>query len=143
MSTEAAEEKLEALRKQRAALAEQAEQAEQGPIEQQIEAEQRALDDDKRFLEAQEKYGPKRVRIVRTAEGAVILKRPPGSAYKRYMDSEGATTDSALVFVKSALVYPSRDAFDALLEEQHGILPICTKHAAELAGFVFSEVQKK
>lgn len=97
-----------------------------------------SLDKDARaFLEAAEKeLGElgRKLALVITAEGPVILKRPHRANVSKFLDAERATSATMLALVKSCVIYPDKDAFDRLLDEQPAALTILASEALTLAG---------
>lgn len=88
-------------------------------------------------LEAAEKeHGElgRKVALVMTAEGPVVIKRPHRANVAKFLDSERATSATMEALVRSCLVYPGRDEFARLLDEQPAALTIIASEALTLAG---------
>lgn len=138
--------KLEALRAERAALADTAKARAEPSDDEIIAQEERMLAEDRAFDEAQTKYGAKQVRMVRYDDSipAVIVRRPHVSAYRKFQDADEASTEVAGEFVRSCLVYPAGgQAFERLLEQAPAILQKTVIAACELAGHRRKEVAGK
>jgi hypothetical protein len=91
----------------------------------------------KTALEAAEKeHGElgRKIALVITAEGPVIIKRPHRATVSKFLDAERATSATMLALVKSCIVYPGKDEFDRLLDEQPAALTILASEALTLAG---------
>jgi hypothetical protein len=86
-------------------------------------------------LEAAEKeHGERRVALVMTDEGAVIVRRPHRLNVQKFMDAEKITSAAMMALVKSCVVYPDKDGFERLLDEQPAALAPITNVALGLAG---------
>lgn len=116
--------------------------------EAEVNAETRALElevaDAEAIDKAETELGVegKQIAIVRTDLGCVIIKRPTGAAYQRFVDSDLKTKD-AEAFVKSCRVHPEQLGFARILSERPGVLSTLADKAVELAGFKRKEVQGK
>lgn len=94
------------------------------------------LDKDTRAaLESAEKeHGDRRVALVMTDEGPVIIRRPHRLNVQKFMDAEKITSAVMTALVKSCVVHPDRDAFERLLDEQPAALAPIANAALALAG---------
>lgn len=129
--------KLDALRAERAALADAAAARLEPSVDEQIAIEERLLVEDQALADAVAKFGPRAVSMVRMENGtsAVILRKPHISAYRKYQDAGDATTENTGEFVRSCLIYPSGGAaFERLVEQTPALLAACARACAELAG---------
>lgn len=75
----------------------------------------------------------------------VVFRKPKGTDYKyfRKLAHNPATVSDAQEWLaRATVVYPSREAFDALLEDYPGIPEIAAKPLGELAGFAVEEAEK-
>jgi hypothetical protein len=111
----------------------------------QIEAEERGLADDKAIAEAEEKYGPigKKIAVVPTDLGAVIVKKPHHVLFKRFQDSQEATHEEFEKLIRPCVVYPDRARFDTLLEELPASTIRIANACAVLAGVKMKEATGK
>lgn len=79
-----------------------------------------------------------KIGVVEVEDGAVIVfRRPTRAEYDSWMDMGGAQAGSAArrQLAEDTLVYPSRDAFYAILDEYPALLNgACTNAILELAG---------
>lgn len=86
-------------------------------------------------LEAAEKeHGERRVALVLTEEGAVIVRRPHRLNVQKFMDAEKITSTVMTALVKSCVVHPDKDAFERILDEQPAALAPIANAALTLAG---------
>ncbi len=142
MTTDA-QAKLDALREQRAALAEQAAARLEPSIDEQIALEERALLDDQKFADAQIQHGARAVKLIRTEAGGIIVRRPHISAFRKFQDTGNLNSDATEEFVKSCLLHPSKPEFDKYLREAPGALVKIASVCVELAGFRSDEQRSK
>jgi hypothetical protein len=139
------------LQKRREAARERLRAAEQRRLElaaseqrlSQVEAEERAADDEAAIADAEQEHGIKRIGVVRTDFGCVIVKRPNPVIYKRFRDRGEHNTEALEKLVRSCLVYPSASRFDKVLEEVPAALDRAATSIIELAGFRAKEVSGK
>lgn len=140
------EAELKALRAERAAIAaaRRAREAERSTGEQ-IVAERLALADDQAIDKAEAEHGPigKRIALVRTDLGTVILKRAHPHIFKRYSDKGSIKSTDLEALVRPSLVYPEVGKFDAILEDLPATLMRCADAIAVLAGVRTEELQGK
>jgi hypothetical protein len=142
-TTEDAQARLDAIRAERAALAEAAAARLEPTVEEQIAAEERGLADDKRFAELQQEYGARSVKLIRTSAGAIVVRRPHIAAFRKFQDTGNLNSDATEEFVKSCLLHPSKPEFDKFMREQPGALVKIASVCVELAGFRSEELGKK
>lgn len=95
-----------------------------------------SLDDKTRdaLAAAEKEHGEKRVALVMTAEGAVILRRPHRNNVSKFMDAEKINSAVMTALVKSCVIHPDKDAFERLLDEQPAALAPIANAALVLAG---------
>jgi hypothetical protein len=145
MSTEL-EQKLSELRAKRAALAEErAKQEAERALVEQIEAEERALRDDEAIAAAEAEHGPvgKRIAVVHTDLGVIIVKRPNPLIFRRFQDKGTTKTEDFDQLVRPCLVYPSKTEFDRILEELPATLIRAANAVCALAGVRHDEISGK
>ena len=112
-----------------------------------LEAEERALANERAIAAAEAEHGrirDGRIGVIETRMGVVIVKRPKNTHYSRFMrgDAKKARED-ADALVRHCLVYPSLVAFDAILEEQPGVIDPLATVCVHLAGLGAQEVSGK
>lgn len=105
--------------------------------------EERRIAELEAFDAAQTQYGARKVLMVSTDDGAVIVRRPHHAAFRKFMDKGEVTSTSQEELALSCLVYPSKPEFDKLLRAQTGALIRITNACVELAGFRADEVKTK
>jgi len=110
-----------------------------------LAAEKQGLLDDEALEQAELEHGPvgKKIAVVQTELGAVIVKRPHAAIYKRYQDRGQTKTKDIDQFVRTCIVYPSKTRFDEILEEQPATLLRVADACVMLAGFRAEEVSAK
>jgi len=138
------------LRAKRAAVADKrARFAEQVAKAERLEAERRAVADEEAIARLEEEHGPldKAIAVVYTDLGAVVVRRAKPPAYKRF--NEHITRENAKPFelseqlVFACLLYPTREAFGAMVEAQPFTLIRCANAISTLAGVRAQEVAGK
>ena len=119
-----------------------------------IERRKRDLLDEEAVAAAEEKHGRsieygermvdgRKIAIVRTDLGVVIVKRPNHVIFKRFQDSGEANSEEFERLVRPCLVHPDSATFDRYLEEQPGILGRVAGAVATLAGIRMKELSGK
>jgi hypothetical protein len=138
--------KLRELREQRAAVeARRAQRQEAAQGAEALAREERALRDATAIEAAEEEHGPlgRKIAAIDTDLGVVIVKRPNHIAFKRFQDSESATTVEFEKLVRPCLVHPASAEFDRMLEEHPAILTRVANQVVVLAGVRLKEVAGK
>lgn len=119
-----------------------------------LEREKRALRDEVALRAAEETHGQaleygsgpaegRKLAVVRTDVGAVIVKRPHHVLFKRFQDSGEANAEEFDKLVRPCLVHPDGATFDRYLEEQPAILGRVAGAVAVLAGIRVKELAGK
>lgn len=110
-----------------------------------LEREERALADAEALNAAELQYGPegKRIRAIETPMGLIIVKRAGNASFRRFMDSNKATTDEAERLVRPCVVHPSRTEFDAILDEYPALWIRLAGAITRLAGHRAEELAEK
>ncbi len=88
-------------------------------------------------LEAAEKeYGElgKKVAVVVTAEGAIIVKRPHRANVSKFIDSEKMGSAAMEALVRSCVIHPPKAELQRILDEQPAALAVIASEALTLAG---------
>ncbi len=134
---EAARERIRAAERKRSEIAEAAATLDE------VESLERNAADEEAIAEAEAEHGLKRIAIIRTDFGCVIVKRPNPLIYKRLRDRGEAKTQDLEKLVRSCLVYPDGSALDRLLDEVPATLDRAANAVVELAGFRAKEVSGK
>jgi transcription initiation factor TFIIIB Brf1 subunit/transcription initiation factor TFIIB len=97
-------------------------------------------------LEALEKeHGAvgKEIDIVQSDVGAVIVKRPTMTTYRRFQDSGKVETKDFEQLVRPCILYPSRAEFDQLVDQRPMLLAHCADACISLAGLRADQIRKK
>lgn len=135
------ETRLALARAKRAAAAAAREEAKRpGVLKAELEREERALVDDDAIARLEDEHGPigRAIEVIRTELGAVIVKRAPPVAFKRFQDLMARENPKQYELceqlVAPCLLHPARAAFDLMLAEQPHILIRCANKVSELAG---------
>jgi hypothetical protein len=134
---------LDEIRARRAALADAAAKRQEPTDAELLERERKALADDEAYEAAQREFGARAVRIVRTDEGAVVVRRPHIAAFRKFQDNGEFTSDVTEEFVRASLVYPSKPELEKILRLQPAALTRIASVCVELAGFRASELKAK
>jgi hypothetical protein len=108
-----------------------------------VEAEERDAADEEAIALAEEAHGPKRIAVVRTDSGCVIVKRPNPVIYKRFRDRGEAKTVDLEKLVRACLVHPDGNGLDRILDDVPAALDRAANAIVELAGFRAKEVSGK
>lgn len=72
----------------------------------------------------------------------VVLRKPTRAEYKRFRamsHNPAQVAEAQEILARSTVVYPSKEAFDALLEDWPGIPEACGKAFTELSGIAHQE----
>lgn len=140
------EQRLAELRAKRKHLDDAAEQrgAERRLLDE-IESEERAIRDREALAKAEVEHGPvgRKLAVVRSAVGDVIVKRSNPLHFRRFQDSGKTTTDELERLVRPCLVYPDAPTFDRWLDEQPALMLRCADAICVLAGVRAKEVEGK
>jgi hypothetical protein len=149
------EKQLAEIRAKRAELeAKKAAREESEDISTQIARESRELRDAQALEDAEQKYGRaveyglgpadgRKLAVVHTDLGDVIVKRANHVLFKRFQDSGEATAQEFDKLVRPCLVHPDSTTFDRFLEEQPAILARVAGAVALLAGVRMKELSGK
>ena len=110
-----------------------------------LEREERALADAEALAKAEAEHGPvgKKIRVVSTPSGSIILKRAGNAAFRRFMDAPKASVDEAERLVKPCVVYPSRADFERITDEYPALWIRLAGALTILAGHKAEELQEK
>jgi len=88
-------------------------------------------------------HGVKEVRRVDTEDGGMlVVKRPAPVAFKRFQQSKAAVDDCD-AFVRTCLVYPSKEAYNGLTSKYPAKIVEAANVASELAGIRRKEASGK
>ena len=93
--------------------------------------------------DAEADHDPRKIRVVESGLGVVIVRRPNPLLYKRFRDKGEAKTNELEKLVRGCLLYPTAAGFDRILEEEPGTLDRCATAVIELAGFRLKEASGK
>jgi hypothetical protein len=111
----------------------------------QVEAEELKAETAEAVNEAEKKHGRlgKKIRLVETDIGPIIVKRPTEAAYKAFLDKGEGTTEDLDMLVRPCLVYPDGGKFDRIIREQAATLPRVADAVCVLAGYRKQDVAGK
>lgn len=107
----AAEAELAELDEQATAKAETAEKLRK------LEAAEREIADRKVVAAAEDEHGADKIAVIPTADGVVIVKRPPLMHYRKFANKTDPGLDDATQLALLCLVHPQRPAFTELVEK--------------------------
>jgi predicted HTH domain antitoxin len=83
---------------------------------------------------AEKEHGDKKIAVILTGEGIVIVKRPARIVVKAFLDAGKVSLEEMEKIARLSLVYPSKEAFARILEEQPAAVTIIANEALVLAG---------
>lgn len=99
---------------------------------------------DTQIDELREKHGD--IRVIGTMLGDCVFATPTRPNCKRFssmLSDDKRKADAVEFLVRSCVVHPSREEFEAMLDEKPGILWTCAPPVQELAGFSSEPEVKK
>lgn len=144
------EEKLAAARARRTKLAAEREQKNAAKVlESALAAEEQGIVDDEAIAKIDDEHGPegREFKVLRTDLGAVVVKRAPGPAFKKFQDLKARPnhkeTELCEQLARPCVIHPSKERFDEMLREQPYIATRCADAIAVLAGVRAEEVSEK
>lgn len=110
-----------------------------------VETAEREAKDAEAIATAEAKHGRqgKKIAVILTDMGAVIVKRPHHVAYKAFTDLEEIKSADLDKLIRPCVVYPDASALDKILEELPGTLNRCADAVCYLAGARKGELAKK
>jgi hypothetical protein len=73
----------------------------------------------------------------------VIVKRPHPAALTKFLELANMTSEEQNMLVSPCVVYPSKSAFQSLIEELPGVLGSCTVAVCKLGGVQRTELAGK
>ena len=76
----------------------------------------------------------KRIVVLETPDGLVVVKRPTITKFKGFQDTETKTLDVQEGLVRDCLLYPDQRAWNALVDAQPGIVMRAANAVVFLAG---------
>ena len=114
-------------------------------LDQQIETEQRALDDELLIERFETEVGPVGVKIavLQSTVGVVVLKRPHRTVFKRFADKQSLKTEDLENLVNPCLLHPSKTEFNTMLDDQPALLMRAANACSGLAGIRVEEIDSK
>lgn len=138
--------RLAAARNTRTALEQaKADRDEKTAIEELVEQEERAARDAEALDKAETTIGKlgKKIALVQTDMGAIIVKRPNAVLFKRFVDTSSLKTDDLDKLVRPCLVHPPVAEFDRILDELPATLMRVANAVTALAGVRTEEAAGK
>lgn len=120
-----------------------AERAAAGAKERKLAATLLEVADKKAIAAAEAEHGAGKFAVIRTVAGAVIVKRPNHMHYRRFINLKEPSSDDATRLVLTCLVYPSKAAFEALIEELPAVPVLAAGAVVDLAAGRAGEVAGK
>lgn len=122
-------------------------EAKRATITEQTELErlQRELEDEPHIQEAIDTHGAigDGIAILRTRMGAIVVKRPAQSAWRRFSDGKAITGQESRTLVAACRVYPSMARVDEIVDAYPAALEQVAGLACELAAAGSKEVAAK
>lgn len=139
-------ERLAKVRAERAALAAAKAKADaERALEAELEAEERAFNDEQAIAAAEAEHGPvgKKIAVVHTDLGAIIVKRSNPVLFRRFQDAGATKIKDLDTLVRPCRVYPDEAAFDRIMDELPATLARVASAVCELAGVRSQDVGGK
>jgi hypothetical protein len=135
---------IEQLRAKREALAAaRLARAEAAAPDEKLAAERLALADEEAMDQAEAEHGKRRVALVQTDLGAVIVKRPHPAIFKRFQDRGKTNTDALADLIRPCLLHPTLTGFERICEELPATLTRVADAITVLAGFRSDDISGK
>lgn len=107
-----------------------------------LQAKQR-LEDEQAIDAAEREHGVRRIAVVETEGGAVIVKRPHANTFRKFQD-KGTTDSQALeTLVRPCLVHPTLARFESICAEEPAVLLRVANAVSRLAGVRAEELSGK
>lgn len=76
----------------------------------------------------------KKIAYAKTEKGLIVVKRAPGVVWHRWKNSKMRDADDE-EFVRRCLIHPSEDEFDAIIDEECGVIQTLILLLTKLYGF--------
>lgn len=132
------------LRAKRAAIAERR-RARENEEAQQITEETQALADDEAIERAEIEFGPvgKKIGVVKTALGAIVLRQSHPLKFKRYQDKGSSEYDDLDLLVRPCVLHPTIARFNEIMQELPFTMTRCANMVSVLAGVRVEELKGK
>ena len=139
------ERRAKAKERKRAATAKREAMRAERELPEAVEAEEIAALDEEAIADAEAEHGGvgKKILVVHTDLGCVILKRPGPAHYKKFRDKGDGDTVAFERLVRPSIVYPDAVKVDLIFDQLAGVLDRCANAVVELAGFRAREVSGK
>jgi hypothetical protein len=140
------DQKLSELRSKRAALeAAREKRALEAELAEETLREERALADAEAIDAAEREHGlvGKRIMVIQTELGAVIVKRAHANTFRKFMDGGKHSTADLEKLIRPCLVHPPLEQFEAIIKEQPFTLNRVSDAIATLAGVRAEDVSGK
>lgn len=128
---EALEAELESLRARKREAAKSLEIPE--TLEEQVERARIEAKGEEELAKAVAKHGRKRVGVVRSYTGFVVLKRPNHIKWRQFQDNAEVTMETIESLVRDCVTYPNAARLDSMFEEIPDLVQKCGHVVVELA----------
>lgn len=140
-----AKSKLAALRARRAELEAERSALETPTEDEQLVAEQRAVDDAAAINRAIQQHGRPGIKweIIETDLGKVLITRCSAMRYKKFQDVGEYSVEKCEQLIRPNIIYPETSVLNAMLAEQPIIAVRCANALGRMAGVRRDDVEKK
>jgi hypothetical protein len=87
----------------------------------------------------------RKIAVVETSEGSVIVKRAPAALFHRFQEqiAKEVSILECQKLVRPCVVFPSMAEFEILIAEQPAVINACVNEIQRLAGVRMGEVREK
>lgn len=117
--------------------------AEQADVARRLEEAKQAVFDEEALAKAEQEHGVRRIAVVRTELGAVIVKRPHANTFRKFLDSGKTDTDTLEKLVRPCLVHPQLEGFEKIVAELPAVLGQVALAIGRLAGIRAEDIGGK
>jgi len=104
---------------------------------------ERALRDEEAVDAAEQEHGAKKIAVVQTDLGVVIVKRPHVATFRKFQDKGSTDSESLEKLVRPCLVYPKLPEFELICSELPATLLRVANAVTMLAGVRTEELAGK
>lgn len=140
-----AEAEIAALRAKRAEIASRRQQREdKSALAEQLEQERSELELEEAVDRFEQEFGPvgRKIAVVKTQLGAIILRQSSELKFKRFQDKGTMQRDDVEALVRPCVLYPDMSRFNEIMHDLPATWFRCANQIAVLAGVRIEELQK-
>ena len=135
--------RLAAAKAAKAALAAESEISEDDALAEELAIEEQKLADETAINALRLQYGAKKIAIVQTDEGAIVLHRADPIKFKRFQEKADVKVDDIEQLVRPCIKHPALPVYDKMIADYPGLITRCGEVVAHLAGVRKDDLAKK